>query len=127
MLRIYNEWRDGVTVKRFSESRERRLTNLARKSIPDYMGYVSENFETDLARCNKATEYEYDLPVRVKYGVCPGQRGGWTDPSWDAYVEEVWAYYYRAGKGWVELDLTSSEEDRLKDEATSHYENQSDY
>lgn len=29
-----------------------------------------------------------EIDVEVKFYIDPGQNGGWTDPSWDAYIED---------------------------------------
>lgn len=47
--------------------------------------------------------YYYEIPVRVFAEWEPAQRGGWDDPSWDAYFHSPIAYYFRPGHGWKEI------------------------
>ena len=37
---------------------------------------------------NKSVTVEYE--AEIYYSVDPGQNGGWTDPSWDPYLEEAY-------------------------------------
>jgi hypothetical protein len=118
MLTTYKDWQTGKQV--ISTPWESRLGHEACKGLPSYARWVNEDFESSVTRCSD-TDFEYEIPVKVEFSIEPAQRGGWSDPSWDAYVDELFAYQYRPGKGWIELDLTESEEDQLKDEAMSIY------
>ncbi len=48
----------------------------------DMLMYIDEAIETDVVDWTPDVEFEYHVE--------PAQRGGWTDPSWDAYVDEMY-------------------------------------
>jgi len=57
----------------------------------------------------------------VKWSWDPGQKGGWDDPSWDPYVEEInWDYPDSVLIGWD--DLFGSGEEEIVDDETAFYE-----
>jgi len=62
-------------------------------------------------------EYELDCVVFAEYE--PAQRGGWEDPSWDAYFYSAVAYWFRPGHGWRMVDLTESQEEMICDHFAS--------
>jgi hypothetical protein len=117
MPSIYREIKNGKHVVTFFQGWEQRLTNEATKGLPDYARKVYGDTSTTLTRYNPDTDFEYELDdVQVDYSIEPAQRGGMTDPSWDAYVDEVIAYWERPGKGWVQLDLTESEVEQISEQ-----------
>jgi hypothetical protein len=120
MPRIYREFKNGRWVKSFFQRWEQRLAVAASKGQPDYARYVRGDTSTTLTRYNADTDFEYELDdVQVKYTIEPAQRGGMTDPSWDAYVDEVWAYWERPGKGWTQLDLSKDEVEMISEQITA--------
>ena len=83
---------------------EHRLAHLVTKGLPVY--YDDHGTGTTL----ETTYGEAETPIVVTGYYNPAQRGGWTDPSWDAYYDDIEAWYYRPGKGWKTIELTKDEE-----------------
>lgn len=100
-----------------TKSWESRLSCAATRGLPRYhksaptFGVVGK---MTLARCNEKTEHEYEMEVEVCGTYEPAQRGGRTDPSWDAHMTDGTAFWHRPGKGWVELDLTRDEQEQVE-------------
>lgn len=57
--------------------------------------------------------FEYELDIYLCANLEPAQRGGRTDPSWDAYYCDIVAFWYRPYHGWKEISLSSDLEERL--------------
>jgi hypothetical protein len=89
-----------------------RLTPV--NDLPVYHGCGGDHTMT-LFRVSPDTDYEYEIEVQVTGVYEPEERGGRDSPSWDAYWSGVNAYYYREGKGWIELGLTSSEQEQIEE------------
>lgn len=99
---------------------EHRLAQMVTKGLPVY--YDDHDSGTSM----ETTYGENDAPIVVTGYYNPAQRGGWTDPSWDAYYDEIAAWYYRPNKGWKEIKLTQSEirsyADALMERAKDSYD-----
>lgn len=95
-----------------------RLANLAPRSA-----YLAEcpragQFESEMVLEMESPEgAPYEVPVTVFAEWEPAQRGGWDDPSWDAYFHSPVAYYFREGRGWKEITG-----DRVEDQVIAHFE-----
>lgn len=80
-----------------------------------YEDEMTLSFESDTG-----VEYELDCTVFAEFE--PAQRGGRTDPSWDAYFTDPVAYWFRPGHGWKEMTLT----ERQQEEILEHFKGQGD-
>lgn len=99
---------------------------LTPKGMPCYHRYGGDH-KMDLNRVSDDSDYEYEIEVSVTGEFEPAERGGRDSPSWDAHWSSVNAYYYREGKGWIELNLTSSEEAQVEEFLGDHCGGGADY
>ncbi len=68
-----------------------------------------------LERMNPETCVQYDLLVRVDGCFYKGEDGDAWSPSYPDEWEDVWAAYYRHGRGWKFLELSEKDIEQIID------------
>lgn len=101
-----NHWGDKGWL---FEPWESRLKRMAVEGLPVYREKPPYGEEYDLQRGEEGT-----IRVIVLGDYEPAQRGGRSDPSWDAHYVGIEAWFHRPGKGWVSLDLDKGEEEAIE-------------
>lgn len=96
---------------------EKRLAKLVTHGLPTEGRYPKTpkggvDGKMTLTRYNEKTDYEWEADLFVWAEYEPAQRGGWTDPSWDAHTYSPRAWQRRHG-GWVETDLNEREAEEV--------------
>lgn len=83
-------------------------------------------FKMTLTRTNPKTGFEYEMKV-VGYGkylpYVPGYTSGRPENCYEdegGYVEDLYLYWHRPGKGWVLLDATSDDNAAVYEAMESH-------
>ena len=82
---------------------ELKLKGLVEKNLPYYCKDRPSRYgfsEYHTIKCVSESGFEYELDVYVCASVERAQRGGRTDPSWDAYYCDVDFFWHRPNHGW---------------------------
>ena len=66
--------------------------------------------EMTFSRADESGEHEWKIELMVCAHYEPAENGGRDSPSYDAYICDIEAFYWRSGKGWSVMELSEDEE-----------------
>lgn len=102
----------STNVKTYRTSWQARLAT----RTPSYLSRAPNGFSTSLIRTNPTTDFEYEIEIVATADYQPFERQTWEYPGCPEGFENIEAYYFRPGKGWIQIDLTDDEADKIAEQ-----------